>query len=65
MVNHELFNDFNKFVVALEWMSLLKWILTPLTRILPYIYANDDRGCTVSNSGNQCQSYMAPLAVGL
>ena len=26
------------FVVGLELMSVLKWILTPLAQILPYIY---------------------------
>ena len=34
MINHEIFNDFDKknykFVVGLELMLVLKWILTPL-----------------------------------
>ena len=30
--------NYNKFVVGLELMLVLKWILTPLAQILRYIY---------------------------
>ena len=39
--NIQLFQELcNKFDVGLEWMSVLKWILTPLTHILSYIYGS-------------------------
>ena len=38
MINYEIFNDFN--TIAISLLSVLKWILTPLTHILPYICGN-------------------------
>ena len=37
IINREIFNDFNTIAKSFLWV--LKWILTPLAHILPYIYA--------------------------